>query len=419
LDNSDLVRVLPFALAASLACGGSNDPQTDALEIVGGASIRTFFSNPGETSTNTDTSINDEVTALVKGAPPGSTLRAGIHEWGYVPLDEAMREAAQRGVDVYVTMKFHPPGYPGHDMLVKDQQDFPEHFHYVRCGSSVSQAACISPAAGGYSHTKLFTFSRTKIGDAYADNVHFNTSGNQGTAGMSQFNNAVLVANAPESYRAWTDYLSHMFEQAPKSSDIYNSPASPAGHFADPAAKMEGYLFPRGDGKDTIAEALKGIVDPFDAQTNPCELRVAAANFSDGRPAVRNELLRIADTLRCKVYVAYTNLSEGYYTDFNDRARHSTIEVQRLKRRLAPGKPCIYIHSKYFIYKGRYEGSSSQRKLVWMGSHNFEGGSLTKTDEVMERLEDDPTYAAYEKNYAKIWYFAQVNLGGSTPTTCD
>jgi PLD-like domain len=120
-----------------------------------------------------------------------------------------------------------------------------------------------------------------------------------------------------------------------------------------------------------------------------CDLAVAMSAFSDSRPALVDELVRIA-AAGCSVRVAYASIGAQACTRL---AAVPQIELRRVDSTL-PGGRHLYVHSKYMLYRGIYAGVAA-RSLVWTGSHTWEARSLRLADEILIRMEDQETYDRY------------------------
>jgi phosphatidylserine/phosphatidylglycerophosphate/cardiolipin synthase-like enzyme len=61
-----------------------------------------------------------------------------------------------------------------------------------------------------------------------------------------------------------------------------------------------------------------------------------------------------------------------------------------------------FLHSKYLVIDGFYDGSANQR-LVWTGSYNYTIGALTKNDEALLKLSNhDAIWSAFQDNFQTL-----------------
>jgi hypothetical protein len=329
--------------------------------------------------------IQNKLLAYINGATPGSEIRGHITRISKGEITEALINAHKRGVKVYLVQdgKCSPQGDALH-----------EHFgtrHKYCCCDGRGRTSCVSYICGATHHIKNWLFSNTVVSDKLRTYSSWVTSYNLTKTSDKQFNDAFIVNDNYELYRAYVKSFGSFYKQRP-SNDFYN--VAGRGHHIIPSANTEISYAPHttspGHTKyhptnDHVAMALLRI-DGFEPG---CSLKVANLSISSSRSAIIDELLRIK-ALGCPVQVAY---SLDYGTAVS-QLLDGQVEVRKSAE--------TTIHSKMMLYKGCYDGIPG-RPFVWGGSHNWTQSSLRVRDEVFVAISRLGIYKRYSDYFDVIW----------------
>ena len=352
----------------------------------------TVFNVPGDDGTR-DTKIEDEIVRLADGAPAGAYIRGAMYSWTSPAVAEALARAAARGVVVRLAIDREG------DSNVNQASDNAA-VKALRaagldditwCGSSSASvsgsSACIGNFSNSINHNKFFTFSTS---GSYK-RVVLVTSQNLTFTQDNLFNNAVVVHEDYDLYDHFTAYFNDL--RAERKNNNYYS--STNGYYKSPNTDVTIYHSPRATG-DSAANVLSYVTK----YESGCSIDVAEAMFTDARPEVASQLLRIA-RLGCKVRVVYGSMGTAVYSTLKGSANVSLKKYYDAETSNIEGR-VVGLHSKYLIVKGNYNGVAG-RTIVFTGSHNLTGPSLRNHDETFMKIEHPTVSTGFQGNFATLW----------------
>jgi phosphatidylserine/phosphatidylglycerophosphate/cardiolipin synthase-like enzyme len=121
------------------------------------------------------------------------------------------------------------------------------------------------------------------------------------------------------------------------------------------------------------------------------------AFFTDARVAVAQRLAaRRRDGCNVQVVVGDADIPLG------DTVR-STLTDAGVALTTYPERAGMWgLHSKYLLIDAPYAGSTTHRRLVFTGSHNWTGPALTIHDETLLRVENDGVFDAYLADWSRV-----------------
>jgi hypothetical protein len=278
-----------------------------------------------------------------------------------------------------------------------------------------THTSCFNRNRVGQMHAKTLTFTRTKqLSDLQTarDYVSVVSSHNMGMGPVWE-NNAVVIYN----HKALYDRLVKFYDDAKVANanpaggegqggmgPDYGATSWSSGSFGLYFSPWRGSL----DGNDATTDwvamhlgEMKGGVTPGD-----CELDIVQANFSKaGRPAIWNALVKIATPVADGGYGCTVRLSYG-----NTGIRPG--QAGTISGLLYLGNPKVAImnhdcaswgvHSKYYAWRGKWGTGTTEKKIVFTGSHNWLPGERFDTDEVILKVENASMYDSFRANSMRI-----------------
>jgi phosphatidylserine/phosphatidylglycerophosphate/cardiolipin synthase-like enzyme len=359
-----------------------------------------------------DRSLLDHVVHMINSAPAGDTIRAAIYALDVTRVREALQNAHDRQVRVFVVMDGrHHPGDP-HEGRSEDAELLQAHldgesgtnFRWCVNSKDLNPAlagwnGCIARAANASMHSKLILFSHTRDGTGTMRKgvVWFGSANLSSGSGEETYNNGVTVYGDHALYdgfvrRYWRALWAG--NRGFPANDFYDRSRG-RGFFIGSTFDLRVFASPEAN-TDLVVERLK------DVETGKgCEIHLAQASFNNSRLDVARRLVR-KKAKNCLVSVAV-----------------DSIGTEPLDTLLAAHIPvwCINTHDKFFIIK---PGSRSSRRLVFTGSHNLTGDANYTNDELLVRLNDATMYEAFRDSWTRMTtdedaYRAGAAGCGSTP----
>ncbi|WP_433344053.1 phospholipase D-like domain-containing protein [Micromonospora sp. CA-111912] len=377
--------------AAAPSAGVARDLAGEAAPLAA-FDAYTVFNVPADDGTR-DRSIEDEIVRLADGAPAGGYIRGAMFSWTSPVVAEALKRAAARGVVVRLAVDREGDGNVNLDpanaavstLRGAGLDDL------VFCGTSsaavAGSSACVANHANSINHNKFFTFSTSGT----MKRVVLVSSQNLTFSQNNLFNNAVVVHGDYDLYDHFTRYFNEL--RAERKNNNFFSAAD--GYYKSPTTAVTVYHSPRAVG-DTVDNVLSYVT----TYESGCAIDVAQAMFTDARPAVASELLRIA-RLGCKVRVVYGEMGDQVYGILRSSANVSLKKYWDAETGNVDGRT-VTVHSKYLVVKGNYNGASG-RTIVFTGSHNLTGPSLVNHDETFLKIEHSTVSAGYRANFTTLW----------------
>jgi len=136
-------------------------------------------------------------------------------------------------------------------------------------------------------------------------------------------------------------------------------------------------------------------------------IHVAMFLFTD--EAIAQKLWAL-DNAGCVVHVIRTNNGtddDAAMAILNNCTAHNGVTIDSVHFRVSDNDESTaelkgFIHSKYLVIDGYYDGSPNQR-LVWTGSYNYTKGALRSNDEALLKISHhDDIFNAFQTNFALL-----------------
>jgi hypothetical protein len=354
--------------------------------------------------------IQTHVIQLIDGTPAGATIRISTYLFASVTYRDALLAAHARGVNVQLlvdsALTHDTSGTSFFDLANGLGRDVSQPSFAVLCPAG---RGCIG---SGIDHDKFFLFSstsgRTKVVVQTSANMidHVDT----GNSGLTAWNNAVTLVDEPVIYDAYVTRFTAM-------RDLETSTAYSSTTGTD--AKV--YFFPRPDGDPTsvTGSTILGVLNNIDCSgknttggwgpNHLTSIHVAMFELYDVNIATK---LWDLDNAGCVVHVVRTNSGTGdddAIAKLNNCDAHNGVTIDSIHYRVngddnntSADEAIGFLHSKYLVIDGFYNGSPNQR-LVWTGSYNYTTGALLHNDEALLKLwNHDAIFDAFQSNFQTV-----------------
>lgn len=402
-------------MAAGLTLAGALTRTADAATAPGSVNLtdHAIFNNP---YTAARTAIQDYVISLIDGTDAGSTIRLSTYIYASATYRDALLAAHDRGVNVQIVADSY--NNPASKTTWHQLQD--------ALGTNKSAASYAITCAvdngcvgTGIDHDKFFLFSntwgKTKVFVQTSANMIDHTD--TGNSGLTAWNNAVVFFDEPTVYDAYVTRFTAMRDQ--NRATAYTS-------VTGTNAKV--YFFPRAGGATTENNTVLGVLDNVNCggtnttggwgDNHLTSIHVAMYLFTD--TAIAQKLWAL-DNAGCVVHVIRTNVGtddDAAIAILNNCTAHNGVTIDSVHFRdsdndeTSPEK-IGFIHSKYLVIDGYYDGSPNQR-LVWTGSYNYTAGALRSNDEALLKISHhDDIFNAFQSNFATLntYSYATVQAG--------
>ena len=122
--------------------------------------------------------------------------------------------------------------------------------------------------------------------------------------------------------------------------------------------------------------------------------------WTDSRIEAAKKLRCLADQ-GCIVKMAIS-ASEYGDKEYGALLGGNKVQVVTMEKNKVDGKHVNYVHSKYLMIHGNYDGDTSA-SIVFTGSSNITLTSIETNNEVMLRLQTKAVHDAYAANFSKMW----------------
>ncbi|ROO90046.1 phosphatidylserine/phosphatidylglycerophosphate/cardiolipin synthase-like enzyme [Actinocorallia herbida] len=365
-------RGLAGVLAAVAAAGTVAALPATSATAGGGVKSHVVFNNP--MTDKGARNIENRITKLVKGAKPGSKIRISVYRFSNAyGIADALIAADRRGVDVRIVADKYSLKRWGPDYA-------PTGFERVRDAIGGGKAitcpetrACIGEKLN---HTKFFLFSNTRG----TSNVVVQTSQNLNATGgtTTDWNDAVVLANAAGTYRAYDQYFNDLWARKP----VANYWKKRGGVIASPESAVQ--FFPKAkQTSDPVAKTLRQVKCVYTTpkgKTAKSHIRIATGAFNSKRDEVVTALSGLVRK-GCIVEVMTTvDPADGTRTAVIPVLRNAGVKVYDFGEYTSPNP----MHSKYTLISGKL--GSKIGKWVWTGSANMTWGSLHQDDEAILQI---------------------------------
>lgn len=318
-----------------------------------------------------DDTVEQKLVSLIDAAVSGSRIRIAIFTFTRAPPRDALIRAHGRGVDVKLVVDGDAPSTSGSEIAALQ----------AALGSArvrVCDAPGTACIGSGIMHHKTFLFSELADGSR---NVVVQASHNLTATQLSMHNNALVVRGDGPLFAAYEKTWNELFADV-EIPDYYR--------IDDGALGTRVYFFPRPSGGDTTVSILGNVTCDATAR-----IRVAAAFFTDARLAVAQALAQKASE-GCDVAVLAGDDEIPLGAQVASALQGGGVALTRYPARAGGWG----LHSKYLLIDARYAGSAGHKQLVFTGSHNYTGPSLTKNDETLLKVDNAGVFAAYLADWA-------------------
>jgi hypothetical protein len=292
-------------------------------------------------------------------------------------------------------------------------------------------------------HDKFFLFSRLhwplfgprppRDLPAAMNWVVVQTSANIPASQYAQANNLLVMHGSRQLYdwyhEIWEGVWGAAHEELPSPARLSLAPVT-----AD-CGDVAVWSFPRWDG-DPIAQALRAIREEAEATGERPVVRIAVTKISSR--AIREELAALREAgADLKIVVSRQPANGPVIRDLGHASYCAALREEEPFFRVLPRLPATRmdagqrarwepkgrLHSKFMLADAAlprkvveglwgpvYESvldPPGRRRLVWTGSRNYTGHSLTEQDELIVRVENDRVYEAYLQEWRHLWNVAE------------
>lgn len=141
------------------------------------------------------------------------------------------------------------------------------------------------------------------------------------------------------------------------------------------------YFFPRESG-----DLFLGVLDNVHCDVG-ADITMGQAFFTNPRVAIAEKLAEM-DAAGCNIKVLTNEDHLG--GDVLEALSQGSIEVSVFFESADTA-----IHSKYVLIDGAYGANATEQKLVWTGSHNFTGPALRSNDETSLKIRNESMFEAF------------------------
>ncbi len=323
--------------------------------------------------------IMNRLISLVNASVNGSGIHISIFGCDYPALTTALRNAANRGVNVHLMV----------DMSAEDTQK--ENLKIVNELKNIPRidVVIVTNDAGNIAinHNKFALFSKIETSAGEEKNVIFQTSHNFTIADSRKIQDAVVLKDQA-LYNAFKQYWEDIKIRAVVGMAFFDY-----REYIDETKGIYAYFLPKRKnnqffGDDTIIEILEGIEEPESAT-----IRIGMSGWTDTR---LNIIEKLEDLMAQGAEIQVVTKT-GISAAIESRLRSMKANGAYVKI-FADSK--INIHSKYMVIDAKWKGQP--RQLVVNGSQNFTRNALRYNAEVTMVLLQPSIYQAYHDNFEHI-----------------
>ncbi len=332
-----------------------------------------------------DPTILTEFQRLVDAAPAGAAIRCAVHSVTLPGPADALVRARERGVDVRVVVDGNVAASTRAG-AVRLKALGPD----VRFCTANSGGGCVTTNPGNM-HAKLLTLSATTDPDGLPRRrvSWFGSPNLTATTGTARFNDTLTVYEDAGLHTGLRRYFD----------ELWNANHYPGNGFYRAAARR-GYY--RG-ATATVFASPSNELDLVYGRLNDltpgasCEIRVAQAQFTDGRRPLA-ELLAAHKRRGCRVWVT-VGLDANGGPNLGPSVRRMLEGAGIPIRKQA-------IHGKFVLVAGSFAGG--YRRQIYTGSHNWTYSANYDNDEIFVRMLPEagarrPLYDAYRGHFAAAY----------------
>lgn len=345
---------------------------------------KALFNDPAKVKARRkSTVIMDELIYYLDHTPGDADVYISIFKFYYAPLVNAVKAAAERGVNIKVQIDSSEAKSGG--SRDANKSTYAQLRYTFSNSDSESRLVGVNNqiTASAINHEKYAVFSEVHLPEGNAKNLVFVTSHNFIASATTRANDAVVITNKTlydTFVRHWTDVAVHADR------DMKNFEYT-VGHVGD---SIDVLFFPRRtggnwDGGKTIVEQLDGLTD-----LSKDTICVLMAGWSGVRGM---DIARKLTALWNKGATVDVIASSG-----------SSAAVKEELRKLKPPRGRLttvnFNHSKTVLIKGFWKGE--KQTLILTGSKNFYNGGLQYSNNVVLRLKNSVLFKDY------LDYFQQM-----------
>lgn len=368
-----------FAATAVVAALLGSTPASGRLPILG-VSTGAVFNNPASVFDGAKDRIKSHLLRLIRGTPSGSSIRLSLYGLDDADLVDALVSAHRNGVVVRAILDRRNAGRHSYLGLRSALGTDTRARSWVKL--CPADQGCLR---SGINHNKFWLFSQT----SGASRVVVQSSSNMGLFSYRhQWNSAHTVVGT-KVFDEFRDYFEGL---------TYRSFARFGYSRAIGSDRTYFFPQPRSGLGDPVANVLDKVtcVDP----ANGARSTIRVTMFKWTRTGLADKVMQKVRH-GCQVSINYTMLSSQVWAKLHPGSGPRPTLSCYVKRD-ATGHPIAYIHSKYLLIDGRYDGSS--RRIALTGSSNLTYSALSANDEAM--LRTDNGYASYLANFRLISAYA-------------
>ena len=323
-------------------------------------------------SNDQDRTIVKKLREFIQSTKSGDRIRLSIYTWTQTGIARDLVDADSRGVDVKVVVD---------DAVVKAKP------YEILRDAGVPVHVCMDGCMGGkINHTKFALF---EIG---AQRIVAQTSSNLTGSMTYRPNDLLVVRNNLAVYRFYLGFWNRMNSD----SWTYGGTTWGNGDRTAKGAGVKAYAFARTD-FDVVLAVLRNVTSCSDDGDGDGDgdkkIWVAASLFTGPREDVRNRLAYMEDVMGCNVKVLVNKQDHEVW------AQAKTSDGYNLKN--SKVRRVSGLHNKILLIDAKYNGR--WQEVVFTGSHNLTGPSLTKNEESMLRIEDQFVFDQYRDYYDRLY----------------
>lgn len=353
------------------------DLKTPAFEI---SFPEALFTEPLKTA-NRESSpvIMNRLISLINASVKDSDIHISIFGCDYPAMTTALRQAANRGVNVHLMVDMSVEDTKKENLKVVNELKDNSRIDLVIITNDIRDIAI--------NHNKFALFSQVSTSSGDQKHVVFQTSHNFTVADSRKLQDAVTLQD-DNLYKAFKQYWEDMQIRAARGMAFFEY-----REYRDEMKGMYAFFLPKRKnnqfyGDDTITEILDDIVDP-----TTCTIRIGMSGWADTRLNIVEKLEDLLDQGAKVEIITKVGIGSAIVSKLADlKNKGAYVQIFDQSK--------INIHSKYMLIDATWKGK--HHRLVVNGSQNFTGNALRYNNEVTMVLQMPTIYEAYLDNFLKI-----------------
>jgi phosphatidylserine/phosphatidylglycerophosphate/cardiolipin synthase-like enzyme len=374
-------------------------PQADAATTAAAAAPVTsaVVNNPVGTDAE-KRAIQDKIVELIDGAAAGSRIRMAMFYGDDPTVPNALVSAKNRGVNVQIVFNDNDQTVAPYSTLV------------AALGTNTSAASFVTfcPVNRGcigtrtindvkaINHNKFFLFTSTNG----ASNVVVQSTANlhDGRDGLRGWNAAMIIVNNTSLFSSYDGYFTDLSKKTANNNYYDTRVPVQAGTekvFFYPRAESNGDPY-NDPGEDTIMTMLNNTAcsgnTSVGTQDGTFRTIIRVNMMSMSRSYISQKLWDM-DNAGCYVEVVarYDPASAAEVTAMKNLLKKTTSSYGGPVVKYYCVGDSVWTHAKYFQIEGNYY-DKGDRRLTFVGSHNWSYNSLRQSDEVMLQSENSSIF---------------------------